>query len=733
MPCQAASQAAAHRAEEAGEPGAGVAIARADTALSVQCNRAADGAAASAEKNQRMNTIARQGVHPLPSAASAPAANQSGQIGQSGFGDFFRYHGWLAPGVRLFRRIGFKSKAGLISLAFVVPLVMALGMLAKAALEQVDFARSERVGIELSRPLLRLVEVAQNRRRAATAKDADLQALQDKAQKAHDELEAALSAKGEGMDLASARTALRKVHEALIHRPIAATPDQTFQAHSEYVDAVLELLRQVVDASRLSLDPELDTHHLMSIALMRGPVQTENTAKLRGLGTATLRAAANGQPISAQRRERLLEWHAMWRFFDDEVERSCAVAIASNPAYASLFDMKGTDEASDAFRKAVQHHLLAETIQGDPAAFLALGDAAVSKQNMLNEQVLTKLDDLLQARIDRLQNTLSMELVASGIFIALAAYLLLSFYKVMMGGLKEVAGHLEQITQGNLTTAPKPWGRDEAAKLMITMGVMQTSLRQVVTAVRESAAQVDSASSEIAQASTDLSARTERSAASLEETAASMEQIAGTVRHTSQAVEDAAGIVQRNASAARRGGEVIAQVVKTMEGIRDASGKIGEIIGVIDGIAFQTNILALNAAVEAARAGEQGRGFAVVATEVRALAGRSAAAAREIKALIGASVQRVQGGTQVVAQAGESIAEVVGNAERVAALMNEISTATREQSTGVNQVGAAVHELDRSAQQNAALVEQTAAAAGSLSEQARRLAEEVGFFKMKST
>jgi len=344
---------------------------------------------------------------------------------------------------------------------------------------------------------------------------------------------------------------------------------------------------------------------------------------------------------------------------------------------------------------------------------------------------MDRLDKQLQARVQRLKLTLAEELALSVFFVALAAYLLMSFYKVMMGGLQEVGEHLKQITQGNLTTAPTPWGRDEAAALMTTMGEMQTSLRRVVSSVLQSSSQVQNASHEISSASLDLSERTEKSAASLEETAASMEQIAGTVRHTSEAVAGASAIVQENAIAATHGGEVIAKVVSTMDGIRSSSGRIGEIIGVIDGIAFQTNILALNAAVEAARAGEQGRGFAVVATEVRALAGRSAAAAREIKALITDSVSQVESGAQVVADAGATIGNIVSNASRIASLMNEIATATREQSTGVAQVGSAVHELDQSTQQNAALVEQTAAAAGALSDQARHLAEEVAFFKLQ--
>jgi methyl-accepting chemotaxis protein len=336
----------------------------------------------------------------------------------------------------------------------------------------------------------------------------------------------------------------------------------------------------------------------------------------------------------------------------------------------------------------------------------------------------------LQARIDHLGARVGFQLAISLAFVALAAYLMLSFYRVMMGGLREVSGHLEEITRGNLTTCPKPWGRDEAAQLMVTMGAMQASLRRIVGLVLQSSRQVQSASEEIASASQDLSGRTEQTAANLEETASSMEQISSTVKQTADTVDGAMTIVRDNASAATRGGDVIGQVVTTMERIHASSNKIGEIIGVIDSIAFQTNILALNAAVEAARAGEQGRSFAVVATEVRALAGRSAMAAKEIKTLITSSIEQVEHGNRIAAHAGTTVREIVTNADKIAGLMNEISTATREQSAGVGQVGSAVQELDRSTQQNAALVEQTAAAAGSLSEQAGRLAEEVSFFRL---
>jgi methyl-accepting chemotaxis protein len=426
----------------------------------------------------------------------------------------------------------------------------------------------------------------------------------------------------------------------------------------------------------------------------------------------------------------IVGWLSLWDFIGGDVASSYQQSIGNFPEIAAQFDKKGTDAASDAFKAAIHQDFMGDKLSGDAAGFLALGNAAVDKQNELIGKVMDRLDLRLQARIDGLHRQLAVQLGLTVLFLCLAGYLMLAFYKVMMGGLKEVNGHLEQMAAGNLTTAPVPWGQDEAAHLMSSLGRMQSSLRHVVSAVLESSAQVHTSSQEIAAATHDLSQRTEQSAANLEETSASTEQISSNVRQTADSVNGAMAIVRNNAAVATRGGQVISQVVSTMDQIRASSAKIGEIISVIDGIAFQTNILALNAAVEAARAGEQGRGFAVVATEVRALASRSAAAAKEIKTLVSASLETVEGGIRVVAEAGTTIGAIVGNADRIAAMMESISTATTEQSAGVALVGEAVHELDQSTQQNAALVEQTAAATTTLSDLARRLASEVGFFRL---
>ncbi len=283
---------------------------------------------------------------------------------------------------------------------------------------------------------------------------------------------------------------------------------------------------------------------------------------------------------------------------------------------------------------------------------------------------------------------------------------------------------------GDLSEAIEPQGDNELAQVLGALKSMQSSLVRVVSSVRSGSEGVATASAEIAQGNNDLSARTESQASALEETAASMEELSAQVKHNAENASQANQLASSASTVAVRGGDVVGRVVETMKEINDSSKKISDIISVIDGIAFQTNILALNAAVEAARAGEQGRGFAVVASEVRSLAGRSAEAAKEIKNLINASVNRVELGTALVDEAGVTMSEVVASIKRVSDLVGEISSASGEQAAGVAQVGEAVTQMDQVTQQNAALVEQMAAAASSLKSQATELVQTVSVFKL---
>ena len=298
--------------------------------------------------------------------------------------------------------------------------------------------------------------------------------------------------------------------------------------------------------------------------------------------------------------------------------------------------------------------------------------------------------------------------------------------------LDQAVGIANAVAGGNLNQRIPTQGTDEISALMRALASMQEGLVNVVSSVRKGSVGVATACSEIAQGNHDLSSRTEHQASALEETAASMEELSAAVNQNADSAREANQLAQRASTVATQGGQVVGQVVETMKGINDSSRRIADIISVIDGIAFQTNILALNAAVEAARAGEQGRGFAVVASEVRSLAGRSAEAAKEIKTLISDSVERVEQGSLLVDQAGTTMSEVVSSIRKVTDIMGSISAASSEQSSGVSQIGEAVTQLDQVTQQNAALVEEMAAAASSLQSQAEDLVQSVSVFTLAS-
>jgi len=320
-------------------------------------------------------------------------------------------------------------------------------------------------------------------------------------------------------------------------------------------------------------------------------------------------------------------------------------------------------------------------------------------------------------------------LLFAGAFIVFSALRLL---RAILQPLQQALGHFDEIAAGNLSNRIIVERADEMGRLMKGLIKMQEQMSGTVRSIRTGSSAIATASAEISDGNLDLSRRTENQAAALEETASSLEELTSTVRQNADNARQANQLALNASDVAGQGGQIVSQVVETMSAINGSSRKIADIIGVIDGIAFQTNILALNAAVEAARAGEQGRGFAVVASEVRNLAQRSAAAAKEIKELITASVEQVDAGTQLVDQAGATMDQIVGSVERVTSIMTEIMIAGEEQSEGINQINQAIVQMDEVTQQNAALVEEAAAAANSLQEQAAQLEEMVSTFKLDS-
>ena len=633
--------------------------------------------------------------------------------------EFFRHHGAWAPGVKLFRRIQFNSKAAIISAVFMLPAAVLGYNFFGSSATNIAFSAKERLGVEYARATLPLLPLAiEHRARGEKGADAELTEATDRQLTTLAEVEARL---GSELGTQAAHKRLLAARSGL--QAAGNDPAKLGPAHGEHTAALVALVTQAADGSNLTLDPDLDTYYLMDAVTTALPALIDATGQLRD----TAAAVAIGAPLTPEVTKSIHRAETVGNIFDERL-------AAGFPKIFSLHPEMHAEFKEDVARKSL--HTLFDQVDkvttGDvlAPALLEAGKLTLQLHDTLGQQMLSHLDELLQARIDGMVFQRNMVAGVVGVALCLGFYLFYCFYLVTHGGLREVQKHLEAMTAGDLTTHPTPWGRDEAANLMGSLSDMQVSLRSIVTQVRGASDNIVNSSTEISNGAMDLSSRTEQAAASLEQSAASMEEISSVVKNTAEGAREASGLATANAQVAERGGAIINSMVTTMKDIHASSSKIGDIIGTIDGIAFQTNILALNAAVEAARAGESGRGFAVVASEVRALAQRSASAAREIKGLITTSVSQVESGSKVVKNAGDTMAEMVDSARRINQLLAAISTGTSEQATGVTETTTAVHDLDNMTQQNAALVEQTAAAAASLRDQALNLASKVATFKL---
>ncbi len=427
-------------------------------------------------------------------------------------------------------------------------------------------------------------------------------------------------------------------------------------------------------------------------------------------------------------------WTAFQKVEKEVDERTMALAAALPPGKAQEMAREFLSE----------HQKMAQGYRTGYKAFeaasfdFAAGDKAVSGMDREPARLVRELatqisEDASAVQARATANGVRATWISLALMVGLAALgmvVAILISRSVVRPISEAVAVANRVAAGDLTADVPVKGRDEIADMMRALSTMSASLVNVIGSVRDSIASISTASAQIASGNHDLSHRTEQAASNLEETAASMEEITSTVRQSADAAGQAQGVVQTASSSAQQGGHVMGQMVRTMDDINTASRQINDIIGVIDGIAFQTNILALNAAVEAARAGEQGRGFAVVAGEVRNLAQRSAEAAKEIKQLIGNSVTKVDQGSHLVRDAGTAMDDIVRHVEQVQTIIGEITNAAREQSDGIDQINIAVSQLDQMTQQNAALVEEGAAAAESLKEQAARLAEAISVFKL---
>ncbi len=652
-------------------------------------------------------------------AATPPRAQgrQTGRTSTSSLDGFFTHHGLWAPGVRLFRALGFNAKAVIISCTFMLPIGVLGWQYAQTQAGQIDFSAKELSGTAHVRAAQTLLPALQAWRQGGSDE------ARERVRTATQTWSRQQDESGEALGTVAAGQAL----SAALAQALGAAPAERSALSTAAIQAAIAWIAVASDGSNLTLDPDIDTYYLMDAAVFKLPVLQEAASRVGQLGSQALR---DGQLLAAHQRA-LIEQAAVLHSTLEGLQAGLAKASGYN---AELRTSVPTDRLM-ASVAALRQQLDASALhpqgpRGDATALQQATQQALADMLQVQERSMAALDALLAARVGRLVSARNTVLVMVLLSLLTAGYLFTSFRKVLHGGLNEVTFHINQMREGNLTTEPQAWGRDEAAELIRAIQGMQGSLRQLVCQVRETAVGIAHASAEIAAGSQDLSVRTEHSAANLEETAASLTQIAHSAQDAEHALDQAAVLAAGHADAARRSGVVVEQAIARMGQIDAAATRIGDIIGTINSIAFQTNILALNAAVEAARAGEAGRGFGVVAAEVRALANRSAEAASEIRQLVSDSVTQVHGGMTVIQQAGVLMQEVLDSTDLVNQHLDQAVSSARDQSNSLQASAATVQALDAATQQNAALVEESAAAASMLRDQAQELVHNVSRFKL---
>lgn len=495
---------------------------------------------------------------------------------------------------------------------------------------------------------------------------------------------------------------------------LASTLLASFDSKKSY-----EGIKQLNLVSTRQVDPLFETYALLlraRVALAGGFLEMQDgqvgRSRVSAKRAATFVQEAGEKmaeylevPKSEEGQRRAQEVEKTYKAYAQAIGKQ-SQALSSNSAPAYIEANLASRDANAAFEKAMRHFF--ERTQ------------ALSQEALLEAEERYRTSIVVTATVVALAIVLVM---GCGVFVR----------RGVLKPLRDVGAQFDRMAQGDLSTRIDVHSNNEMGELLIAMRRMQEAITKTIAQVRSAAHEIDVGSGEIASGNADLSSRTEQQAASLEETAASMEELASTVKQNEASARHANQLAAQSSEVAMRGGEAVNQVVATMQEISASSQKVSEIVTVIDSIAFQTNILALNAAVEAARAGDQGKGFAVVASEVRNLAQRSAQAAKEIKQLIDDSVERVGMGAAQAADAGNTMQEIVTSVQRVTDIMGEISAASVEQSSGINQVNIAVSQMDSVTQQNAALVEQAAAAATSLKDQAHKLVGAVSVFKIESS
>jgi len=632
------------------------------------------------------------------------------------------------PVMRLFRQLRFRPKALLISAVLVLPSIVLGGAYLAGVQGQLDQVRQERAGVAAMQQLVPFLRAQIEARAAQRAADGGFTEAAALGAGARQRADAALVKLQEHLGSTGDRLVLTpKIKDLQTAWQNGAGPqDKTNVEERPAVGLALQqTLRHLNAEAQLGMDVDLRTRDLIAALFTDLPKAGEDLGLVWGWSTYGL--AKGGLDNPAQYR-RFAVWNARAEGGVNEGLLNWAQALEALPGQKGALDSQAFELTRSYLQTADPTQMIKAALE--PKEAYQSGQAALQQFMSLYDKGLPVLDQQLEVREGALTLARNWKAALAILSLCLGLYFFYCFARVMDSGLAAVIHHLDAMAAGDLQQHPAVTGSDESAMLMRALARMQSAIEQIVCDVRRTSGVLLHASTEIAHGAMDLSSRTEDTASRLQQSAASLEQVRGTLGLSGEHTREAARRAADNLQAAHRGGEVLEVAVRTMAEIDGASKKIGEITGVIDGIAFQTNILALNAAVEAARAGEQGRGFAVVAGEVRALALRSAASAREIKTLITDAIEKIHTGAEVVSQAGDQMQTLVAGVQGIHQLLGDISQASAQQNTELSQVAGAVRSLDDMTQKNAALVEETAAAADALKHQAHEMVEAASRFHL---
>lgn len=644
---------------------------------------------------------------------------------------------WLmSPVISLMQRLRLLPKFSLIAVLFITPLLLVMFLLFSELQKSIQAAEQERIGARYASQVVEAIRIAQHHRALSHMQLSGSSSAGAPAAQAFDALQQAmarLDASGAVLarfDAGGAWEAASQEWSTLQSDRPKTNASDSYTRHSALIDRMNKLNALIADRSGLARDPEIGSNQLAAALIGTLPEISENLSHIAGKGAAYIDTGlleANEDVVLNSRvmvSRRDLQ-HLPARF--EAVWREVPALQGRLEPYLS------TATASLAFLDRARDEVLMSYNQTTGMAFFEAGSKSIDGLHALSAATVDTLDMLLAARIERAVRHRAAVAVVVLAALGLAAWLLAGFYLSFSREISRLEQAVERAAAGDLSVRISSQASDEIGRLVNAFGGMNTGLARLVAQVRAGSVAVTSTSQDIANDNADLSSRTESHASALEETASSMEQLTATVKQNSDNAMEANRLAINAADVATHGSVTVGRAIDTMEAIKTSSRKIIDIITVIDGIAFQTNMLALNAAVEAARAGEHGRGFAVVAGEVRALAQRSALAAKEIKLLIESSVNGIDNGNQLVNAAGETMGEVVSAVRRVATLINDIASASREQAAGITQVNQAIVQMDEVTQRNAALVEHGANAAASLHAQALGLQRAASAFKLDSS